>query len=151
MKKTICICLYLFSIAICHAQAPVSWTYSAKKISGKIYEVRLIASIQDGWHLYAQVQPENFLGLPTTITFNKHPLIVLEGKTRELGILEKAREPVLETEAWHYAEKVEFVQRVSLRNNVRTTISGNIAFQVCTDQQCLPPARVSFQVAVNAE
>lgn len=149
MKKTICICLGILSMAFSKAQGPVSWTYSATKISGTVYEVRLKASIQDGWHLYAQGQPENFLGIPTTIKFNKHPLVVLNGKPKEIGKLEKATEPTLDIESWQYNDEVVFVQRVQLRNKVRTNISGSIEFQVCTDNKCLPPATVNFQVPVN--
>lgn len=132
------------------AQQPVKWTYEAKKISEKVYEVHLKANIQGGWHLYAQKQPESFIGSPTTIKFNKNPFLIFSGKTEETGKLEKTKEPTLGIEAWQYANEVVFVQSVSLKNNsVKTRISGSIEFQVCTDKKCLPPTTTSFSLAIN--
>src|SRR5215813_9410501 len=109
MKKFFCICLGIIAITSSRAQQPVTWSYTAKKISGKIYEVHLKANIKDGWHLYAQQQTEDFIGNPTTIKFNKHPLLVLSGKTVEIGKLEKSKDPVLEIESGYYTNAVDFV------------------------------------------
>ncbi len=137
------------AITIVMAQQPVSWEYSTSKVSDKVYEVHLKARIAQGWHLYAQEQPESFIGSPTTIKFNQHPLISLKGKPTEIGQLIKTKEPTLGYEAFQYAVGVEFVQRIHLKNNSKTNISGSIAYQVCTDKMCLPPANASFSVALN--
>ena len=149
MKKSIIICLGIFAINNCMAQKPVTWTYSTKKISDKVYEVHLKANIQSGWYLYAQEQSEDFLGNPTSVKFNKHPLILLSGKTTEVGKLEKSKDPVLEIESGYYSDKVDFVQKITLRSNAKTTVSGSIEFQTCTNEKCLPPATVSFSVAID--
>lgn len=150
MKKYFFTCLGVLAISCGMAQQPVKWTCEAKKISEKVYEVHLKASIQDGWHLYAQEQPENFIGSPTTIKFNKNPLLVFSGKTEEIGKLEKRKEPTLGTEAWQYRNEVVFVQNITLRNNsVKTRIGGSVEFQVCTNEKCLPPATTSFSLAIN--
>ena len=149
MKKTIGFCLAAMTAITIQAQKPVTWNYSAKKISGKVYEVHLKATIQDGWHLYAQQQPENFIGVPTTIKFNKHPLLFFEGKIKEIGELEKSKEESLDIESWQYNNEVDFVQRVTIKNNARTNISGSIEFQVCTDEMCLQPAVVNFNIALD--
>ncbi len=57
---------------------PVQWTYTAKKIADKTYEVHLTASIQNNWHLYSQTQPEDAINQPTEILFNKNPLVTIE-------------------------------------------------------------------------
>ena len=44
---------------------PVSWSFTSKKITDKTYEVHLTATMQSGWHLYSQVQPEDAIAIPT--------------------------------------------------------------------------------------
>lgn len=34
---------------------PVAWSFSAKKVADKTYEVQMVATMQIGWHLYSQV------------------------------------------------------------------------------------------------
>jgi len=149
IKKSIGFCLALAASITIQAQKPVSWSYTTKKIVDKTYEIRLKATIQDGWHLYAQAQPENFIGVPTSIKFNKNPLLVFDGKIKEVGRLEISKEPSLDIESWQYNKQVDFVQRVVLKNKVKTKISGSIEFQVCTDELCLQPAMVNFNIALE--
>ena len=149
LKKSIGFCIAFATVITIYAQKPVSWSYTAKKIVDKTYEIRIKATIQDGWHLYAQAQPENFIGVPTSIKFNKNPLLVFDGKIKEVGRLEISKEPSLDIESWQYNKQVDFVQRVVLKNKVKTNISGSIEFQVCTDELCLQPAVVSFNIALE--
>ena len=46
----------------------VKWDYTAKKIGDKKYELRIVATIQPGWHLYSQTQSADAIVLPTTKT-----------------------------------------------------------------------------------
>lgn len=142
------------------AQNPVSWYYSAKKLSDNSYELHLTARLATGWHVYAQKQPENFIGTATSIRFNKNPLLQFTGKVEEQGKLQVSKEPVLETEAMHYSNEVDFVQKVVVRGisgnsgglitgGVKTVVSGTILFQVCTDSKCLPPTETTFNIALD--
>ncbi|HET6993988.1 MAG TPA: hypothetical protein VFI06_03350, partial [Chitinophagaceae bacterium] len=87
MKKYLIIALGFMVATTAKAQmpTPVSWSYTAKKTSDKTYEVRLTATIQSGWHLYSQKQPADAIVEPTKITFNKNPLLKLDGNIREEG------------------------------------------------------------------
>ncbi len=82
MKKLLLSTLIIFSFVLANAQAPnpVSWAFTAKKLADKTYEVRLVATVQSGWHLYSQVQPEDAVVNPTSIKFTANPLVKLEGK-----------------------------------------------------------------------
>ncbi len=46
----------------------VSWSYTAKKIADKTYEVHLVATISQPWHIYRQTTPEGG-PFPTEIVF----------------------------------------------------------------------------------
>src|SRR5687768_18323237 len=106
--------LFLFGI-MATAQHPVSWNFTAKKINDKIFEVRMTATLQNGWHLYSQSQPEDAIAIPTTFTINNNPLVKLEGKIKELGTMEKFTDKKLGLSANQYSSKVEFVQVVKLK------------------------------------
>jgi hypothetical protein len=149
MKKTLVI-LFLFIAAAAKAQVvnPVSWTYTSKKTSDKTYEVRLTATIQSGWHLYSQSQPGDAIAEPTKITFNKNPLLKLDGNIKEEGKMEKFHDAKLDLSANQYSSKVEFVQTVKMKATAKTNVTGTVRFQTCNDEKCLPPKTVNFSIAL---
>jgi len=149
MKKTFII-IFLFMAAVtAKAQLnPISWTYTAKKTSDKTYEVRITATIQSGWHLYSQSQPDDAIAEPTKITFNKNPLVKLDGNIKEEGKLEKFHDAKLDLSANQYSSKVEFVQTVKMKATAKTNVSGSVRFQTCNDEKCLPPKTVSFSISL---
>lgn len=149
MKKNILLITTLMMTSFVFAQNPLSWNYSAKKVGEGKYEVKLTANIQSGWHLYSQTQPESAIAQPTAIKFNKNPLLSLDGKTRELGTMQKHKDEGLDVEAWQYSGKVEFVQKVKLKTNAKTMMTGSIEYQVCTDEKCLPPKTVPFSITIQ--
>ena len=140
----------MVSIATMAAKAqvnPVSWTFTSKKVSDKIYELHITATIQSGWHLYSQTQPEDAIPDPTKIIFNKNPLVSLDGKIKEEGNMEKFNDPRLGS-AYQYSTKVDFVQTVKLKANAKTKVGGSVKFQTCDDEKCLPPKTVLFSIAL---
>jgi Disulphide bond corrector protein DsbC len=142
------ILVVLITVAAKAQLNPVSWTYSAKKVSDKIYELHITATMQSGWHLYSQTQPEDAIAEPTKITFNKNPLLILDGKIKEEGKMEKFHDAKLELSANQYSSKVEFVQTIKLKANAKTNVSGTVRFQTCNDEKCLPPKSVTFTIAL---
>lgn len=151
MKSIIYILVLLTSFGTVSAQSvnPVQWTYSAKKIADKTYEVRLTANILPSWHLYSQKQPEDAINIPTEILFNKNPLVTLNGPVKEIGKLQLFKDEKLKISANQYSGKVDFVQVVKLKANVKTNIVGSVEYQTCDDKKCLPPKKVNFTVALN--
>ena len=151
MKNLFLIALVLIGFGTVSAQAvnPVSWTFTSKKVSEKEYELQMIATIQRGWHLYSQVQPEDAIAQPTSFSFNKNPLLELSGKIKEVGKLEKYKDKTLDVSANQYSNKVVFVQRVKVKGKAKTAVTGNLEFQTCDDEKCLPPKKVNFSIALN--
>lgn len=149
MKKMITLLVTVFLMGSAFAGGPVTWSYSVKQVNATSYEIHITAQIDKGWHLYAQQQPEDAIAIPTAIKFLKNPLLVLDGKTTELGVLKKVKDESIGIEAWQYSNKVDFVQKVIMKHNVKTNIKGTIKFQVCTDSECLPPATQAFDLSLN--
>ena len=141
--------LLVTSVSFAQPLSPVSWSFASKKISANVYEVHLVATIQQGWHLYSQDQPADAIAQPTSFNFSKNPLVDLEGKVKEIGKLEKYRDKKLDVSANQYSEKVTFVQKVKLKGRVKTNVSGKLEFQTCDDKKCLPPKTVNFSIALG--
>ena len=151
MKRTIFILLVVvLGSNLLNAQLnPVNWTFSSKKISDKTYELHLTATMQPGWHLFSQEQPEDAVAIPTGFKLNNNPLVTLDGKIKEIGKLEKFHDAKLDISANQYAEKVDFVQVVKLKSNVKTNVTGSVEYQTCDDKKCLPPKTVTFSIPVK--
>lgn len=132
--------------AIAQSGTKVKWEFSSKKIADKKYEIKMVANIQPGWHLYSQNQSEDAIALPTTIKFSSNPLIVLSGKPQEIGRLYDQYEKATRSRSRFYSNKVEFIQTITLKNNVKTAVAGEIEFMVCDDKQCLPPDVAKFSI-----
>ncbi len=148
MKKIILSLIVLVFTVVANAQIekPVTWTYTAKKISGDMYELHMTATIQPKWHLYAQDAGEG--PLPTAISFDKNPIIKLEGKTNEVGKMIKEYDPNFKSTLKFYANKVDFVQKVKLKAKAATVAKGKISYMTCNDSKCLPNS-ASFDIKIN--
>ena len=141
--------LTVMSIVASAQTDPVKWSFASKKIADKTYEVHLTATMQSGWHLYSQVQPEDAIAIPTGFTINNNPLLTLEGKIKEVGKMEKFHDKKLEVSANQYSGKVNFVQVVKLKANAKTNFTGSVEYQTCDDKKCLPPRTVNFSVQLQ--
>ena len=126
----------------------MKWNYSTKKIGDKTYEIHITAALQDGWHTYSASTPEGG-PLPTAISFTKNPLLVIVGKTMEEGKMQQKYEEVFGIDVKYFSNKVDFVQVVKLKHNVKTSLNGTVEYMVCTDKECLPPAKVPFAIALD--
>jgi len=126
----------------------VQWTYTAKKVNDKIYEVHMTATIGDGYHMYAQNAGVEG-PLPTTFHFTNNPLFTLNGKAKENGKLIKKAEQAWNGSVNYYENTVEFVQQVTLKSSVKTALAGSVEFMVCNDSRCLPPSTVEFKVNIG--
>ena len=151
MKKLGLIFLAVFTVAAASAQTlnPVRWSFSSKKLNDKEYELQMTATIQPGWHMYSQTQPEDAIAQPTSFNFNKNPLLNLNGKVKEVGRLEKYKDETLDVSANQYSNRVVFVQKVKLKGRVKTAVTGKLEYQTCNDEKCLPPKTVDFSIALK--
>jgi thiol:disulfide interchange protein DsbD len=149
MKRTGFISLFSILMVAVSAQNPVSWTFSSKKLSNGNYEIHMTATIQNGWHLFSQAQPEDAIAIPTSFAITSNPLIELIGKIKEEGKLEKFHDKELDLSANQYSQKVNFVQTVKLKGKAKTSFTSSVEYQTCDDKKCLPPKTVNFKVALN--
>ena len=152
MKKifiSIVVLIFAFFNSKAQLENPVVWTYTAKKINSKQYELHMTANIQPNWHIYSQDAGEG--PEPTSFSFSKNPLVKFDGKIAEIGKLEKAFDPNFNSTLKFYNNKVDFVQKVSLKSIASTVIKGTLTFMVCNDRKCLPPKDVPFSIKIQGK
>ncbi len=148
MKKLIgtAIGFLLFNIGIAQIN-PVSWTFTAKKVADKKYEIHLSAHVEQPWHIYSETTPAGG-PVPTTINFAKNPLITNEGDIKEAGTLVIKHEEVFGVDVKYFDGDVDFVQVITLKADVKTKVNGTVKFMSCNDQQCLAPKTLDFSIEV---
>lgn len=152
MKKLILLpflMLALFTHSSAQVNDPVVWTYSAKKIADKTYELHITAVLDNKWHIYAQDAGEG--PEPTSFSFTANPLVKLDGKVREEGKLEKTYDPNFKSTLKFYGGKVDFVQKIKVKSSASTIVKGTVTYMTCDDKKCLPPKDVPFSIKVEAK
>ncbi len=150
MKKSILSVLTVLITLGCFAQlkSPVAWSFTSKKLSGNKYELKMSASVGNGWHIYSQKTP---IGgpEPTQFTFSPNALVNNTGTPKEVGKMVKKHDDSFGIDVMYYSNKVDFVQTVTVKGAIKTNVSGKVYFMVCDDSKCLPPTEVSFNIALK--
>jgi Disulphide bond corrector protein DsbC len=133
-----------------HAQLqdPVKWNYTATKKSDKEYTVTISAILSSAWHIYSISTPANG-PVPTSISFKKNPLVLLDGSVKENGKLKTDHDEIFGVDVKYFADKVDFVQSVKLKSAVKTNVSGTVKYMVCNDKLCLPPKTIPFNIQLQ--
>ncbi|MBL7473210.1 protein-disulfide reductase DsbD family protein [Robertkochia sediminum] len=143
--------LALFTLATTLVQAqildPVSWSTSVEKVSENEFELISTATIDFGWHLYSQTVPEDG-PLPTVFTYEEAEGIEFVNGTEEpKGHTEF--DNTWGTDIKYFSDKAVFRQRVKVSGDV-AMITGEVEYQVCDDERCLPPNYVTLDFPIKA-
>lgn len=126
----------------------VKWVFSSKKIADKTYEVHMTATINGNYHMYAQNAGVEG-PLPTAFVFTKNPILLLDGKVKEIGKMVKKYESAWSGSVNYYEKSVNFIQTVKVRGTAKTNLAGKVEFMVCDDNLCLPPAEIPFSINIG--
>ncbi|SEA31093.1 thiol:disulfide interchange protein DsbD [Arachidicoccus rhizosphaerae] len=151
MKKLLCMAVMVLGLTLAlnaQPQSPVKWTAAAEKSANGNYTLTLTATVPAPWHIYSQSTPDGG-PVPTSISFNKNPLITVDGKAAEKGVLKTTHDKNFGVDVKYYAGKVQFVQKLKVKAGVKTNVTGTVNFMVCNDQECLPPSGWDFSVKLN--
>ena len=128
---------------------PISWSTTYEKLNDSTFKIILIAEIDKGWHIYSQKQPKEAISIPTKVNFISNPLIKLIGNIKEKGNVEIYKDNVSGIIQNQYENKLELNQIILLKRNVKVDITGNIIYQACTKEMCLPPATTAFSIPLS--
>lgn len=123
---------------------PLSWTFTAEKLSDNQYRLNMHGYLEDGWTIYGiETDPE---AGPTPTTFAIDPV---EGVS-PVGVLsEKSKTLKTAFDAVWDAEvpkinggEVIYSQVVNITGQPK--VSGYVEYQSCDDEMCFPPREIPF-------
>ena len=158
MKKILSLLLSILSLTLVTAQDfgnsdeefldPVKWEVSVENESGNRYNIKMTATIEEGWHLYSQIQfGEEFEGpIRTEFFYNaSDSTFTLAGPTQEPKI-KPVFDPVFELDVIYFEEEVSFVQPIDVINPEGLKVVAEVYYSVCDDEKCLPPDTKTFEL-----
>lgn len=133
--------------AYAQIEAPVKWSYAAKKLSSTEAVVFLRATIQDGWHIYSQNVKDGG-PIKTSFTFAASKEYSLVGKTTEPTPLTKY-EKAFTMDVSYFEKSVTFQQKIKLKSANVSAVKGKLEFMTCNDRKCLPPDDLDFSIPLG--
>jgi thiol:disulfide interchange protein DsbD len=122
----------------------IKWNF--KVVYGECDDATIVITVnqKDGWHIYAQKQPEGAVSMPTQFiweTSNKYELV---GKTKEYGTeLHEGQFP----EKIFPGNKATFKQKIKIKSKQDFKINLKYTFMACKES-CFPP---EFDIPVNID
>ena len=147
--------LLLAVAALPAAENPVAWSFKTmpkKPVkAGATLRLRLLATIERGWHLYALDQPA---GGPIATEIS-----LAGGLPFELGAVTGSKphllfDPNFDMQVGFYTDKVEFNVPVKAAPDARPgrrTLRVEARYQSCSGTLCLPPKTVTLEVPVDVQ
>lgn len=143
MPKTVLLLLIVVLSFFSFGQEKVDWKVDYDPLTETIV---FSASIDEGWHLYSQKISDEVGPVPTAFKFEKSKKYKLIGKTIEPSPITEY-DPNFESELSYFKESVEFSQKIKVKTT--TEVKGVITFMVCTDEMCLPPTDIDFNLTIT--
>jgi thiol:disulfide interchange protein DsbD len=147
MKKILLILSALaFSFAAkAQIEAPVKWSYAAKKLNTAEAMVFIKADIANMWHIYGiDIKGD---GPKTSFTFAKSKNYLLLGSIMQ-PLPVKKYEPNLKMDITYFEKSVIFQQKVKLKSAGKAVVKGQLEYIACNGNKCLPPEDVNFSIPI---
>ena len=137
MFSLLCVALTL------HAQMhePIKCEASWKNVGDGVAELRVVAKIDAGWHVYSTELGDG----PTSATLVVETIegARLDGKLGFEGKEIAKYDEMFGMDVRYFEDEVTFVQRFAIDSD-DYTVQGYFQYGACDDQSCLPPTNVEF-------
>jgi thiol:disulfide interchange protein DsbD len=153
MKKLMCAALLALSLSAAPPD-PVAWKLQdapAKPVkAGARFTVKLVAQIQEGWHLYSMKEAADG-PIATRIWLGRGQAFQLAGpiKAAEPQVIQ---DPNFNMEVELYEGEADFTLPVRTARGAPAGVHNlvvNASYQSCNDKICLPPKTVRVEAAVT--
>ncbi|HYW97002.1 MAG TPA: cytochrome c biogenesis protein CcdA, partial [Bacteroidales bacterium] len=139
--------LSAFSQFNMQAENPVSWEYSTVDRGNGLYDLVITASIEKPWHMYA-IELEQTGPIPTTISFSPNAYVKFIGDIHELTKPVVKFDEGFKFDVGAYYNSAEFRQEVKVLSAGPVNLNGEIEYQCCNDETCLPPFQEKFSFSL---
>lgn len=137
------------------AQTPVHWTAAAPAVvaSGAVTNVKLKASIDDGWHIYAVNQGPGG-PVPTRITLASGQPFSLAGLVTATSVPRTQFDSSFGINVMMHEKLAEFALPVQVDPTAHIgvdTLHVNARYQACNASLCMPPQTAKLTAVIRAK
>ena len=133
---------------------PIFWEFSVESLGKGQVEVTATPQIEEGWHLYADLG--NDLPIPTTFWLAE----AQEGNFKAIG--KNTLSPELPKDAVKHddlfnadvayiPEGTVIKQKFMIMKEGMSSLKGELEFQTCDSERCLPPTWLEFGVDIDPD
>lgn len=134
--------------AVAQVENPVSWKFSA---SGQ--QAEMTATIDGAWHMY-DIGPYEGGPNATTFTFDLPAGVTLDGGIVQVDRPTRVQDEIFGMEIGYFAKSARFIQKFKVSPQLAAAgkpiaIQGNVEWQACDDESCLPPMDEDFTVTIT--
>lgn len=145
---TLLLGLFGTATAVAQVENPVSWKFGA---TGQ--QAEITATISGEWHMY-DIGPYEGGPNATTFTFDLPAGVTLDGGIVQVTKPTRVQDEIFGMEIGYFAKTAKFVQKFKVSPQLAAagkpiTISGNVEWQACDDESCLPPMDEDFTVTIT--
>jgi thiol:disulfide interchange protein len=128
---------------------PVQWKAEAPAAAapGSTVLIKLIATIEPGWHLYSMTTPKP--SIPTTLALAENAVFA---SADPFQLKPPLKVDPNGAQAEQYTDKAEFYLKAALKPDAPAgpaTVAVQVRYAVCDDKQCLPPRRKTAEFTLN--
>lgn len=144
---TLLLGLFGTATAVAQVENPVSWKFGA---TGQ--QAEMTAAISGAWHMY-DIGPYEGGPNATTFTFELPAGVTLDGGIIQVNKPTRVQDEIFGMEIGYFAKSAKFVQKFKVSPQLAAagkpvTIKGNVEWQACDDESCLPPMDEDFTVTI---
>lgn len=142
MIKNSLLFLFLGFCLAAFAQTPNDWVmwktdYDATQFQkGKTLTVTFSAKVKQGYHIYSATQPTKAV-LPLTLVADKKNKGCIFEPFTEKGNRKVEFDDIFKADIAYYDADFQVVQKIKITKK-KVPIKGQLNFQVCNDEMCLP-------------
>lgn len=133
--------------AFAQIEAPVKWSYAAKKISSTEAVVFLKATMEKNWHIYS-LNVKDGGPIKTSFTFTPSKEYAVIGKTSEPTPTMKY-EKEFSMNVSYFENSVTFQQKIRLKSPKASVVKGKLEYMTCNNVKCLPPEDLDFSIPLG--
>jgi len=129
--------LSFFIVFIGEAQIiePIKWSFEQNR-DGKEVQMRFIAKIEDGWHLYDTDLPDGG-PIPTQIVYEDSSLFEITCKLTKQPQPVQKYDSTFQMDLRYFSDQVVLTQEARLKTGKPFEINGYVLFMCCDDETCL--------------
>ncbi len=139
-----------FGIAVAQIMTPVRWSAKVDMTDDSHGEISLTASISNGWHMYSHEVDPDVGPQPLEITFPTLDGVQLDGKITPSKPSHKQHDDMFDADLSWWTQGVTIIQKFTATKPA-FKIDVELVYSACNDENCIPPARTSFNLSGTAK